>query len=128
MGRLTAHGASRTWETLREKLRDSRGCGHSWNARGFRYFLALSNRESEDLSLTGVVEREVIGSRKADGSFKVTTVGSFRIEPDGQITRGPRAMRAAVNQLGKREVIFVGGARFFRRQPDQTNWFEELYS
>ena len=128
MGRLTAHGASRTWETLREKLRDSRGCGHSWNARGFRYFLALSNRESEDLSLTGVVEREVIGSRKADGSFKVTTVGSFRIEPDGEITRGPKALRAAVNQLGKREVIFVGGARFFRRQPDQTNWFEELYS
>jgi hypothetical protein len=98
MGYLVATGASRTEEKLRANLRCSRGVSFSWDAGGQRYFLDFTRKERKDWAVTGTVSREVPGSRTPDGCFLARKVGSFRIEADGKITRGPQAMKAAAGQ------------------------------
>lgn len=65
------------------------GC---WRAGGNRYFIEVSRREHRDGAITGQVWR-CLGPDNPDGSGRARKAGSFRIEPDGTVSRGPRHLR-----------------------------------
>ena len=85
--------------------RASTGSSNTWAERGEAYFYDISHTEHRDGAITGTIQKIVDGATylaklKADprsnDSFFARSVGTFRIEGNGTITRGPAFLKRAV--------------------------------
>lgn len=74
------------------------GLSNGWMVKGLCVTYELSNIEHNDGAATGQIYKEIPGTRKPDNSYSCKQVGSFRIEPNGKISRGPKVMRKAAGQ------------------------------
>ena len=66
-----------------------------WTARGKRYFYEVG-RENRDGSITGIILENISGNA-------CRKVGTFRIEPDGKVFRGPKMLKDMAKFVQKRE-------------------------
>lgn len=66
----------------------STGCSNVWEERGQRFFFEVSRTEHYDGAITGSVWRSV-------SETTCRRAGTFRIEGDGTVSRGPAFLRRA---------------------------------
>jgi len=78
-------------DVLRTFPRDTEGPSNTWDHKGHRYFWERG-REQRDGAVTGTIYREVPPNHAC-------RVGSFRIEPNGTITRAPFSMKERMTRL-----------------------------
>jgi len=81
MGYSCTRKASDTEHKWQEACRKSTGSSNSWQDKTGSYFYEVV-RENDDGAITGTVYRNL-----PDGYCRRS--GSFRIEPDGSVTRAP---------------------------------------
>ena len=93
MGWSCALEAGNTMNYLREKLRGPLNLVFSWESRGEVYFLDPSSKEHQDGAITGKVLRVKNETLFFNGSLTAEPVNSFRIEPDGTLSRGPATVK-----------------------------------
>lgn len=96
MGWSCASDAGRTmdaWTKLCREQTKSSNVYVDYEAGGREYFWELSRREHDDGAITGTVL--LVLEKRPDGSSTCRKVGSFRIEPDGSVKRGPAMLKRA---------------------------------
>jgi len=71
-------------------------------AGGSKYMFEVSNKEHHDGAITGSIQRFVDDTH-------VVKAGSFRIEPDGTVSRAPAFLKAIKGKLLTRNGIGSGG-------------------
>ena len=71
------------------------GSQNTYEVGGRKYFWELSNVEHDDGAITGTIA--VIDKVLTEDTFYAHTVGSFRIEPDGTVSRAPAFLKRAGN-------------------------------
>jgi len=84
---------------------------NGWEKKGIFYFHEIG-REQKDGAITGTIYKHIIGSLSVNNFCRKT--GTFRIEPDGKITRFPTSTKvqrniaeiAAKAEIKKRGNIF----------------------
>lgn len=78
-----------------------------YTVKGVRYMFEVSNKEHDDGAITGSVLKFIDETR-------AIPAGSFRIEGDGTVARGPKFLKDAVKASGQRAErngIGSGGLR-----------------
>jgi hypothetical protein len=95
MGWSCGAGAAETMRRLQE-AHTKEGC---FSYLGKRYFFEPSRREHTDGAITGQVLRHEPKPGATDGTGFGYPVGSFRIEPTGQLSRAPRPLRDLADRI-----------------------------
>jgi len=80
---------------------ESTGMSNTYEVDGVRRFIEVSNKEHDDGAITGSVYREI-----GDGLCR--KAGSFRINGDGSVARGPAFLKDAAKKPGRSR--YHGGA------------------
>lgn len=90
--------SKRAFDALHElmKLQQPHECSNSWYNRGREYFYEIG-KEQRDCAITGKVHRVLGGN--------IISTSSFRIEPDGTITRFAGVNRTDYPGVGWRLVM-----------------------
>ena len=79
--------AGRTLDAWRALCVESTNGSNTWETKRGMYFYEVG-RENDDGAITGTVMRMI-------GSGKCRSAGSFRINPDGTVARGPALLKEA---------------------------------
>ena len=96
MGNSHASEALDTYTQWRDTCRASTGVDNVYTADGNRYTLQLSRKQQRDCAVVGSVWRAVHTDVET-GVTQAVKAGSFRIEPNGEVTRYPVGLRALVS-------------------------------
>lgn len=72
----------------------SGGSSNVWEVNGTWYMYEVSRKEHNDGAITGLVSR-FIGNPIGKPSCMASKAGSFRIEGNGEVTRGPKILKEA---------------------------------
>jgi hypothetical protein len=92
MGNLHADGAWDTFTKWGDICRASTGIGNSYEVDGNHYTLQLSRKQQRDCAVVGAVYRRLSHDTET-GISQVVKAGSFRIEPNGEVTRYPVGLK-----------------------------------
>lgn len=97
MGWSCAREAAFTLDAFDKACRESTGSSNSWRADGKSYFYETSRTEHDDGAITGKVWQVKPWTDPKDGSVsdRCFPAGSFRIEPDGNVSRAPKFLKDA---------------------------------
>lgn len=110
MGWSCNMAAAEALDRVKDACVRSTGQTNVWEERGQRYFFEASRTEHHDGAITGSVWRSV-PSLLGPSETTCRRVGSFRIEGDGRMSRGPAFMRGtSVRAPRARRVWWTGGA------------------
>ncbi len=94
MGWSCRSDAGLTLEMIEAKCIAENGCVNDYNTKGGNYFFEVG-RENRDGAITGTIYRVTVPSATSPrGNAKKS--GSFRIEPNGEISRGPAFFKSIV--------------------------------
>lgn len=97
--------AGLTLDQIRETCLKEHDSQNVWSHNGARYFYDIG-REHDDGAITGKILR-MQGDPLPDGRIPCKAVGSFRIEPDGKISRGPKHFRVLAERTPYADPIPV---------------------
>jgi hypothetical protein len=109
--RVEASEVERIWSAA---CVGSSGSQNVWEAGGRWYMYEISHKEHDDGAITGRISR-FEGDPRGKDSNMARTAGSFRIEGNGEVSRGPALLKAAGKEFAKREAAkaaFAAGAKF----------------
>ena len=95
MGNLHADGAWIEFTKWRDTCINSTNIENVYMAGETRYTLQLSRKQQRDCAVVGSVYR-AIHTDAETGVTQVVKAGSFRIEPNGEVTRYPAGLRALI--------------------------------
>jgi hypothetical protein len=110
MGWSCGAAASNVLKAWSDKCAVNSGMSNVWSAGGKKYFFETSRTEHNDGAITGKIMKQV-SEEQPDGSYFAKSVGSFRIEGDGTITRAPKFLKdVKVNHDNLRYAIGLGGS------------------
>ena len=93
MGLLHANDAWDTYMKWRDICTASTGAGNVYMVGEARYSLQLSRKQQRDCAVVGSVWR-TLHTDAETGISQAVKAGSFRIEPNGEVTRYPVGLRA----------------------------------
>ena len=93
MGWSCRADAGRTMDALVKACREQTKMSSNYIEDGREYFWEPSNREHANGAITGSIL--LMLEKRPDGSGTCRKVGSFRIEPDGSVKRGPAILKLA---------------------------------
>ena len=92
MGKSYTREAHDVFDAWREVCLASTNTSNSYEAQGHRYFIELSRQQHADCRITGTVWR-LVSRNDETGVGTCEKAGSFRIEPNGEVTRYPVGFR-----------------------------------
>ena len=87
--------AGRVMDAWRDACVASTGMSNVWEEKGARRMFEPSRREHRDGAITGEIRSLV---QTGPDSFRSSYLGSFRINPDGTIARGPAILKQAARE------------------------------
>jgi hypothetical protein len=96
MGLLHANDAWDTYTKWSDICTASTGAGNVYMAGETRYSLQLSRKQQRDRAVVGSVWR-TLHTDAETGVTQAVKAGSFRIEPNGEVTRYPVGFRTLVS-------------------------------
>ncbi len=99
MGWSCRADAGRTMNALEKACREQTGMSSNYMDGGREYFWESSRREHADGAITGSIM--LMLEKRPDGSGTCRKVGTFRIEPDGTVRRGPAILKQAAKNAMK---------------------------
>ena len=92
MGNLHASKALDVYTEWRDICRASTGIDNVYKVGETRYTLQLSRKQQRDCAVVGSVYR-AIHTDAETGVTQAVKAGSFRIEPNGEVTRYPTGLQ-----------------------------------
>ena len=96
MGKSYTSEAHEVFNAWRHICLASTGMQNVYEVDGNRYTLQLSRKQQRDCAVVGSVWRAVHTDVET-GVTQAVKAGSFRIEPNGEVTRYPVGLRALVS-------------------------------
>lgn len=92
MGWSCGAAASNVLRAWSDKCAANSGSSNVWKVGNTNYFFEVSRTEHDDGAITGKIMKQ-ISEEKPDGSYYAKSVGTFRIEGDGTVTRAPKFLK-----------------------------------
>ena len=108
MGWSCRADAGRTMDALVKACREQTKMSSNYIEDGREYFWEPSNREHADGAITGSIL--LMLEKRPDGSGTCRKVGSFRIEPDGSVKRGPAILKLAAKTAMATAIVMISGS------------------
>ena len=96
MGWSCAVAAGRTMDAWTRACVAQSKSSNVYKDGGNEYFWEVSSREHDDGAITGSIV--LVVEKRPDGSSTCRKVGTFRIEPDGSVKRGPAMLKRVAVQ------------------------------
>lgn len=87
---------SEMWRLCREQT----GSSNTYRVGDSEYIAEESRKEHDDGAITGTIMRFTL--KRPDGSGQAVRAGSFRIDGDGTVKRGPAILKQAARNVAAR--------------------------
>ena len=93
MGWSCRADASKTLEAIEDACFKQSGASNVFSTSDGKYFFELSQKEYDDGAITGAIHKWI------PGTTLVQKNGSFRIEGNGRVSRGPKFLKDAAKKV-----------------------------